>query len=149
MDIILHQDEESLYLSREFINNPKYKKEIGNSIYILLYILSMGDNWTLQDVAIEFYLPPSTVNRHVKKLDKLGYIEINEKEQNPTFTLKKSIPKEIRWEIWERDNFTCLFCETRRDLTIDHIIPESKGGTLNINNLQTLCRSCNSRKGIR
>lgn len=60
---------------------------------------------------------------------------------------ENSIPLDLRWEVWERDNFTCLDCGTRRDLTIDHIIPVSKGGRTVKDNLQTLCRSCNSKKG--
>lgn len=34
-------------------------------------------------------------------------------------------------------------------LSIDHIHPERHGGTLDEDNLQTLCRPCNSRKGSR
>ncbi len=57
------------------------------------------------------------------------------------------IPPSIRWTVWERDNFTCLHCGVRRNLSIDHIYPTSKGGETTLDNLQTLCRSCNSRKG--
>jgi 5-methylcytosine-specific restriction endonuclease McrA len=41
----------------------------------------------------------------------------------------------------------CLWCG-RSDvkLTVDHIVPVSLGGTSNIDNIQPLCRSCNSRK---
>jgi DNA-directed RNA polymerase subunit RPC12/RpoP len=60
---------------------------------------------------------------------------------------KEKIPSELRKSIWERDEYRCKHCGTHIDLTIDHIKPESKGGTLEMNNLQTLCRSCNSKKG--
>jgi len=62
---------------------------------------------------------------------------------------KQPIPDYLRWQVWERDNFTCVVCGTRRDLTVDHIKPESLGGTMELQNLQTLCRPCNSRKGAR
>jgi hypothetical protein len=58
------------------------------------------------------------------------------------------IPTELRWEIWERDNFQCVICGSRRHLTIDHIIPVSAGGKTKKSNLQTLCQTCNSAKGI-
>jgi len=62
---------------------------------------------------------------------------------------KTPIPPELRWQIWERDNFECQMCGARTFLSIDHIFPESKGGDLSLDNLQTLCKSCNSKKGVR
>ncbi len=67
----------------------------------------------------------------------------------PTVRIKESIPEGLRWEVFERDDFTCQHCGARRYLSVDHIWPESKGGRLELGNVQTLCRSCNSRKGAR
>ena len=80
--------------------------------------------------------------------------EALEDQENPTPRFpstksKQKIPTHIRWKIWQRDNFICQLCGSRQYLTIDHIHPESKGGTLDEDNLQTLCRSCNSRKSSR
>ena len=38
----------------------------------------------------------------------------------------------------------CSFCGLAADLTVDHILPLSMGGTNDITNLRVLCRSCNS-----
>ncbi|WP_078912724.1 HNH endonuclease [Streptomyces sp. NRRL S-646] len=43
----------------------------------------------------------------------------------------------------------CSFCGSAEDLTGDHIIPLSKGGTNEASNVRVLCRSCNSRRGNR
>lgn len=57
------------------------------------------------------------------------------------------VPENLRWEVWERDNFTCKQCGIRRSLAVDHIKPLLLGGKTEMENLQTLCRSCNSKKG--
>jgi hypothetical protein len=62
---------------------------------------------------------------------------------------KAAIPAPLRWDVWERDNFTCKRCGSRRYLTVDHILAERLGGLTEFANLQTLCRPCNSRKGVR
>lgn len=59
------------------------------------------------------------------------------------------IPLALRAAIYARDGWACLHCGSRKDLSLDHIWPHSKGGSDTYSNLQTLCRPCNSRKGAR
>ena len=56
------------------------------------------------------------------------------------------VPEELRQKTFDRDGRKCVICGAKEDLSIDHIIPRSKGGTNDPENLQTLCRSCNSSK---
>jgi 5-methylcytosine-specific restriction endonuclease McrA len=43
----------------------------------------------------------------------------------------------------------CASCGAREDLTVDHIVPLSRGGSSDLSNLQTLCRTCNGIKSGR
>lgn len=52
-----------------------------------------------------------------------------------------------RDEVFQRDGHRCVSCGTSANLTIDHRKPRSHGGDNSLENLQTLCRGCNSRKG--
>lgn len=55
-----------------------------------------------------------------------------------------------RRNILIRDNYTCQYCGKKfppSELTIDHIIPKSKGGSTNWDNVVTCCKKCNNKKG--
>ncbi|MEH0155667.1 HNH endonuclease [Limibacter armeniacum] len=54
-----------------------------------------------------------------------------------------------RQNIFKRDNFSCLYCGSKNNLTLDHVIPRSRGGQSTWKNLVTACKSCNSKKGDR
>ena len=60
-----------------------------------------------------------------------------------------SISKGKRKKVYKRDSNKCLRCGTKENLSIDHIIPRSKGGHNGHRNMQTLCVECNQWKGER
>lgn len=56
--------------------------------------------------------------------------------------------KLTRREVFIRDNFTCQYCGRQAgDLTIDHVVPRSRGGGHTWDNLVSACKTCNHRKG--
>lgn len=59
---------------------------------------------------------------------------------------RASIPDSTRAAVLERDGHACQSCGSTADLTLDHVYPWSLGGPDTVENLQTLCRPCNSRK---
>jgi 5-methylcytosine-specific restriction endonuclease McrA len=55
-----------------------------------------------------------------------------------------------RANIMLRDEETCQYCGKRsRDLTLDHVVPRSRGGQSTWENLVACCKMCNGRKGNR
>lgn len=62
---------------------------------------------------------------------------------------RKKLSAQKSLAVFARNGYACVTCGSRENLTVDHIVPWSKGGSNDMDNLQTLCRSCNSRKGAR
>lgn len=65
------------------------------------------------------------------------------------FHYKKAV-KFSRYNMYMRDLFKCQYCDDVfdwEDLTIDHVLPVSKGGKTVWDNCVTSCKSCNHRKG--
>jgi 5-methylcytosine-specific restriction endonuclease McrA len=58
--------------------------------------------------------------------------------------------KITRRAVFARDRWTCQYCGVERsNLTVDHVVPRSKGGGSAWNNIVTCCAPCNRRKGDR
>lgn len=51
-----------------------------------------------------------------------------------------------RTRIYKRDNYECVYCGSKRELTLDHVLPKSRGGTNGWTNLVTSCMKCNRKK---
>lgn len=64
---------------------------------------------------------------------------------------RKSTGTRLRFKVFQRDGFTCQYCGAKPGsedviLQVDHIVPVSKGGNNDIENLITACRKCNAGK---
>ena len=68
-------------------------------------------------------------------------------------TFNGRFSKEVRFSrrnIFERDENTCQYCRKkfdRSELTLDHVVPRSRGGTSTWSNIVLACIKCNMRKG--
>lgn len=87
-------------------------------------------------------------------LERFIEYEDNLKESKATSNNERGkLTQTLRTKVFERDGFTCCYCGASLangrtvELHCDHIYPISKGGTTRMNNLQTLCKSCNLNKG--
>jgi 5-methylcytosine-specific restriction endonuclease McrA len=54
--------------------------------------------------------------------------------------------KITRRAVFARDGWTCQYCGARSNLTVDHVIPRSKGGKSTWDNIVASCAPCNRRK---
>jgi len=93
---------------------------------------------------IEYYPPPAHAlsGRGLHKLPAVvrvdKYVDVNELCQQVSCT-----PRNVLM----RDKFCCQYCGSKQHLTLDHIVPLSKGGKNTWGNLITACMPCNQKKG--
>ena len=81
------------------------------------------------------------------------------RDEGVTGSPRTNIPRPIARAVLTRDAFQCVYCGEqssqqeeagkRPRLSIDHMIPESRGGACNMANLVTCCRACNNEKNDR
>lgn len=65
---------------------------------------------------------------------------------------RRRLDVHLRLAVFRRDEYTCRHCWRERpiaELEVDHVVPWSWNGLDDFDNLQTLCISCNRRKGAR
>ena len=93
-------------------------------------------------------------NEEIKR--EIDLIEVPIKDNLQLFIAqenKRVIPLKLRLKILKRDHYKCVLCgrnpsaDQTVELHIDHILPFSKGGKTEEDNLRTLCLECNLGKG--
>lgn len=108
----------------------------------------------------------TTVKNAVKLIAKSAAVAVDnlDRELIPGFlapsvirlTRHNYIPHRVqnvnRKHIYLRDKYTCQYCYKKfasADLTLDHIMPQSRGGKSTYSNLTTACKKCNHMKADR
>jgi len=105
--------------------------------------------WCWQDAVKSVFLDRVSIVSNYKRIIRSPSYEMNlpsvialksfiKPSENPNFT---------RFNVFLRDKFMCQYCGDKRDLTFDHLLPKSKGGLTDWENVVTACSSCNVRKG--
>ncbi|HLE81912.1 MAG TPA: HNH endonuclease [Dehalococcoidia bacterium] len=114
-----------------------------------------------------------TISRNLKSLEEKGCVNVGDTNREGTLytvqlpeyvpmvaeqiaALSNEVQSEDyfndplkRREIFERDRWTCQYCGervTEKNATLDHFVPQSKGGSPTKDNLRTACLDCNSTK---
>lgn len=95
-----------------------------------VHVLEWYDDWVVSSASWETRVPAVIMLKDMMK--------------------RKRKPRFSRYNVYLRDMFTCQFCLTQfpqSQLTLDHVLPISKGGKTNWENIVAACGPCNSRKG--
>ena len=146
-----------LRLYAEFANDPKIQMmgEAEQRRYIMLLCIRCNGDVTLQDEEVAFQLRISNEEWARTKAVFLSKNLIGE-DNKPTAWDKRQFASDrplthiwrlIRERIFARDDYTCRYCGERgKKLECDHVVPVSKGGGHDDENLVTACFSCNRSK---
>ena len=102
---------------------------------------------TIIEKLSRLYSTVRKVSRNVIRIDK-AQKDIKFAIYDIKPTKRKPIPKAVREAVFKRDNYCCVKCGSTKNLEVDHKVSLANGGTDHIDNLQTLCRDCNRRKGV-
>jgi hypothetical protein len=62
---------------------------------------------------------------------------------------RRPISKKKLIAVMQKSESKCVACGSTEDLHVDHIIPHSRGGSNDLQNLQMLCAPCNLSKGTK
>lgn len=98
-----------------------------------------------------------TMSKEERRAVVSGRAKVNAADRNSpnygkSMEFRREVPARLRSETFRRDANTCQHCEKVFPVTklhADHVVPVARGGLTLLANLQSLCSTCNLRKGKR
>ena len=151
-------------LYRDLLDNMDWfmLSPIASKSLINLWLLGSESFGNLPDdfeIGFRLRLNQKELDIVMKELIKFKFVEegkyelkgseemsMNERIRETNGFSSRYIKNETKTEVLVRDNHKCQSCGSDKKLEFDHIVPVSKGGSSEANNLQLLCRSCNRSK---
>lgn len=126
--LILNADAQPVnYLPLSVIN---WKEAIRYMYHDKCDVLEWYDNWMVRSPSWETQVPAVIMMKeYIKNKREVRFSKSN---------------------LFLRDQYKCLYCNQsfgRRDLSLDHVLPISKGGKTNWENIVAACQKCNGAKG--
>lgn len=118
-------------------------------------LLSDGEPVTVDDLADMAALPMKAVRDGLAALERLDMVRRDESviivtkwdEITGDARPPAHIWRSLREQVFERDDYTCHYCGSRGvRLECDHVLPVSRGGGHDLDNLVTACFACNRSK---
>jgi 5-methylcytosine-specific restriction endonuclease McrA len=97
-----------------------------------------GDSYSPHDWNVHQYKTDNGSNERVKRY--------RQKRTEAGLVAQWQPSAELRQAVYAANDFSCVYCGSGDDLTVDHKVPEMHGGTHDRGNLQTACRACNAKK---
>ena len=107
--------------------------------------------WSWQDSIKSVFLDRVTIVSNYDRVIRSPtlYIKLPSVIALKNFIKPQSNPSFTRFNVFLRDKFSCQYCGANKDLTFDHLLPKSKGGVTDWENVVTACSTCNVKKGGR
>ena len=131
--------------------DPKTRRLPHGQFAVLMNLYSYDNNESrsLADISSEVGMSSQRVSVCLKALEKKRFLTLAPKRPADVSRTRRKMSATKMLRVFARNDYRCVQCGSRDNLTVDHIVPWSKGGTNEMDNLQTLCRSCNSSKGTK
>src|SRR5437763_10841229 len=124
-------------VGRVLVLNATYEPINGCTVRRAVVLLLKDKAEIIERAELELHSATSTIARPVV-IRLVTYVRI------PRDTHRRKI---TRRAVFARDDWTCQYCGSRSNLTVDHIVPRSKGGGSSWDNIVASCAPCNRRKG--
>jgi hypothetical protein len=148
-------------LHRTLLDNREYHllSDGAGKALPLIWIMASDFDGELPDnktAAFRLRKEESEYRAVISELVDRGFVEVADGEAIQELTTKfespwprRHIKDAVKASVFARDAGRCRMCGSTEILEYDHIIPVSKGGTSDHENIQLLCRSCNRTKRTR